>query len=234
MYPIKKVYIDSRFREPNSASTTQFNYKINRDFECKNLRLSYAKIPCAYYNVAAQTITMNDGIGSVVNLPAGNYSITELCAEIQAQLQVFDANYTVAYNAITMRVTFANTTPRVFDLDFGSLDRRLGFDTTAVLTGASTYTATKVPQMLEDSFFITVREFSQLGTGFENQQYTYLVPSVATRADFNIYRENEDFDQHNFIRENESYFTFSIDLRFPDGSLVDLNGADWQLILSAD
>lgn len=226
---IKTLVVNSRNR--TSGTTTNFKYDFNDHFDFSNVKLARAVIPSTEYNIVNVVLDFNDGLSTIVNLPNGNYDITELCAEIQTQLQTFDPNYSCTYNAITMQVTIANTTPVNFELQFLNNDeiaRRLGFE--AVLySGSASYSSPITPQLIETEYYITINEFGHL---VDNGIFrsTFYVGISEIRGNFNIYTDHSQFHQsdHSELRTEKS---LTVSLRDNNGDIVDLGNADWSMIL---
>ena len=90
-----------------------------------------------------------NGSTKTADLDAGDYTPTELAAEIQAEMRAAgDSNTTVTYSSTTRKITIANSTLTTLTFLWSSganklttCGRAIGFDTTADDTGALTYTA---------------------------------------------------------------------------------------------
>ncbi len=228
MESVKTLVINSRDRI--SGSTTNFRYNFNDSIKFHSIKLISAAVPNTYYNIKTNAVfVMSDGLGGTFTITPGNYTIGELTVDIQTQLQVFDANYTVVYNPITMKVTFDNSTPVNFSLLFAlqaEAARGLGFALTN-LTGLPTYEGPNVPQLIETELII---DSPTIGTLLEsvNVRGTFILPQPVIRGNFSDYFEGR-FSQYDFKEKRiEQYFEFT--LRHIDGTVVDLNGADWQMV----
>ncbi len=233
MEATKLIKIDSDLR--TYGSNESFRYTLRSDTKFERASLVYASIPNTYYNIrSVVALATNDGGGGTINIPVGNYTISELVGVIETSLQVTDATYTCTYDAITMRVTFDNSTPTVFDLDFSTeteLAERLGFSATD-LTGAANYIGDLTPQLIEQEFYITIREFGLLGDGANRtQQFTFIVPNTAIRGEYTVLTDELAFNQSDF-QEHVLLHDFTVELRRRNGELVDLNGANWSILLS--
>lgn len=236
MKSVGLVKIDSDLRV--YGTNESFTYNFERDIAFRHPRLLYANIPQTYYNVrSAVSLPVNDGAGGMITIPAGNYTISELCSTIQSSLIASgDAGHTVSFNSITMRVSFTNTTPTNFSLNFltggeDELARLLGFEY-ADYTGAASYTGTLTPQTVEQEFYINIPELGLNVDGASHtQRCTFVIPAAGIRGDYLQYATQNYFEQESNI-DQAILHSFTVELRRRDGLLVDLNGANWNIILS--
>ena len=233
MEATKLIKIDSDFR--TYGSNENFRYTLRRDIKFKRASLVYSSIPNTYYSIrTAVALATNDGGGGTITVPVGNYTISELTAVIQTSLQLTDANYTVVHDPITMRVTFDNSSPTNFELNFSGeteLAERLGFSATDLI-GLANYVGDLTPQLIEQEFYINIREFGILGDGSDrNQMFTFVVPNTAIRGDYTVLTDELAFNQSDF-QENVTLHDFTVELKRRNGEIVDLNGSNWTLILA--
>jgi len=233
MEATKLIKIDSDLR--TYGTNENFRYTLRTDIKFKRASLVYSSIPNTYYNIrTVVALATNDGGGGTINIPVGNYTISELVAVIQTSLQATDVTYTVVYDPITMRVIFDNSTPNNFELNFSGeteLAERLGFSPVD-LVGLANYVGDLTPQLIEQEFYINIREFGLVGDGADrNQMFTFVVPNIAIRGDYSILTTELGFNQSDF-QDHVLLRDFTVELKRRNGELVDLNGANWTVILS--
>jgi hypothetical protein len=112
--------VDSSKRNTGlSNSSTDFLFQLtqNIEFHPKKqyfVRLLNVKIPVTFYNITSNynTLVFNDGAsGYTITLTLGNYTIDDLIAEIQVQMNATASpkTYTLTYDDITQLVNIAET-----------------------------------------------------------------------------------------------------------------------------
>ena len=99
MLPVKKIYIDSRFKTPDSSSNSDFRIQLTRSFHLpKNTVFYIENFACAHawYSIEEG---FNDTLYMVINgtnynikLRARNYTGDTFATEIQSQLNALIAN----------------------------------------------------------------------------------------------------------------------------------------------
>ena len=99
MLPVKKIYIDSKFKTPDSKSTSDFKFELKETILLPQNTIAYIDnitIPHSWYSVEAgindklyiqMTSTETDpalkpNVCQIVQLTQGNYNITTLGTEI--------------------------------------------------------------------------------------------------------------------------------------------------------
>lgn len=118
------INVDSRFRSNLSDPTTNFSYSCEHAYKnLIRLKVSSLEIPNTLYvfsqnrgntNFLIKAYDINNVVQSLkVEIPEGNYTETQLIAEIQSQLDTgfkdaFGIFITVSLNPINRKVTFAN------------------------------------------------------------------------------------------------------------------------------
>ena len=113
-----------------------------------------------YITVFSDTVTIiagvnddldwtEDAVVKTADLDAGDYTPTQLAAEVQAEMRTAaDDNTTCVYNSTTKKITIANSTLTTLTFKWSSgtntltnCGRAIGFNVSADDTGALTYTA---------------------------------------------------------------------------------------------
>jgi len=115
--PVKKVYIDSRFRTPDSFSTSSFKFQLARNLYMPKNTVFYIEDVCIPNTWLTIETGVNDslyirmagtGTGRILKLRTGQYTVTSLAAEIQNQINSngnlpgLTVSANVAYNSITI------------------------------------------------------------------------------------------------------------------------------------
>ncbi len=152
-YRVHSVIIveDEGRNEGTSRSRTNFIYQLTQPVNFykrgKNyeyyVRIENVRIPISFYNINTNynTFGWTGSATGVVSfdITLGNYTIDELIAEVQVQMNLLDTNtYTITYDEITQKVNIASDGVENVSTLVGDGWRTLGFgDLTETITGAS-------------------------------------------------------------------------------------------------
>ena len=108
--PIKKVYIDSRFKTKDSVSNSHFKYELVESLQLPDNTVCYVDdviIPHSYFNISDNDTlyvrqfddNLNSSNDKIIYLEHNNHNISSLLQDIQAKLNA-------AYGQDTITVTF--------------------------------------------------------------------------------------------------------------------------------
>ena len=233
---IRAYSIDSRNRTRQEDSTTEFKIDLGSfDGGIKSATLISAEIPNTEYVFTSDNnvITFNEGGGNLTaTITPGTYNISDLISEIDTRLNAAGAlTYTTTFSDITKKITLSATGN--FNVLWTFTDDNpaslLGF--TVDLGGSSSYTAPNSINIAgENSYFIAMRDLNLTGTlGGQNMiGYTYKVPINVGYGDVCFYSSETGLLQP-FRQDNNRFLQpiMFIQLLKYDGSVVDLQGADW-------
>lgn len=248
------VHLDSRDRDyAVHASSSNFTIKLPESI--KNVAaavLLTAEIPLSYYVFSASrnNTTLRVSVGGVskdVVIADGNYDTTSMSAALKAGLEAEfpGRTFTVAFSGVTMRCTIstAGDVPIVVDTTAATqptewgLGYYLGFargvlspssyvgDTTAV-TGAAVANLNPENYLLLDIVELNGLSQSALyGVGGSSKKTFAKIPLYGSSYTYNFYDKSlasvEQRPQHTRLDK------LTVSIRFHDGTLVDLNGAEW-------
>lgn len=124
--PVKKIYVDSRYKTNDSVSTSNFKFQLPRNVFLPQNTVFYLEdvcIPHSWYTVEPgfndtlyvyyQSTGANNGIW-VLTIPADNYTGTTLAGQIQTLLKTnIDNNFTASYGINRNNITISLTTSTV-------------------------------------------------------------------------------------------------------------------------
>ena len=105
--PIKKIYISSNFKTPDSQSDSYFKFQLTRSINLpKNTTFYIENFTCSHARYSVET-GLNDSLCIRVNatdhirpLPPGNYTGPTFATALQTVLNSIVANiFTVSFNA---------------------------------------------------------------------------------------------------------------------------------------
>jgi hypothetical protein len=112
----RKLYIDSRFRAPGSASHSDFTFQLPRSIELPagtRAVVDSVQIPNVFQTVESSRSRLYLSVGAepaerIVELVEGHYNAFTLAAHLQDQLNALeDGEFTVVYNESTGRLSIA-------------------------------------------------------------------------------------------------------------------------------
>ena len=244
------VHVDSRDRDYDAhPSSSEFVVKLPEVL--KNVGsavLVTAELPLSYYVFSAARGNTSlkvgvDGTWKTVTIPDGNYTTAAMAAALKTALdEAFGAVFTVTFDPVTMKCTIATTgtvgvdaTAATKRSDWG-LGYYLGFPRGVVRTGTDAVTGTAVATMNPENYLlIDIEELNNLG------QTALYAAGGSDRRTFAKIPLNGDSYQYNFYDKAVTYVEqrpplarldkLRVSVRFHDGSLVDLNGAEWSMSL---
>ncbi len=123
MIPIKKIYIDSRFKSSDSASNSDFKIDLPTNLlmpEDTGFYIDDVCIPHTWYPIEEgrnNIIVFQFAIETkAINVPPGNYSVKDLglaiVAAMNAEVHViaFESGYDAKTNSLTIKLTSAFAT----------------------------------------------------------------------------------------------------------------------------
>lgn len=160
------ISVDSRGRnEGVSASHTDFVYQLTQpinfykrsDNKQYFIRCENVKIPVSFYNINSNYNVFNFTLATsgavAITIDSGNYTIDELIAELETQMNVGYntatstalSPFTISYNEITQKVSIASASgAENVTVISGNGWRLIGFELTQTITNNTTEIATNV------------------------------------------------------------------------------------------
>ena len=227
---VKSFRISSAQR--TSGTATNFTYTLSKDLTTSSatFMLLEAHIPLTFYNIKSQQ-TIATSLGNVV-MVAGNYSKQSAITQLQTLLQVLNPNFAATLNQNTLLTTISNTI--IFSLNFSgaqSLASILGFGTTP-LAGQASYLASGVGSVLPSNLIVIIPELGLPGiAATASSSYTFNIPVPPyVRGDWIVYTANTTYYQT--VDGNRApLYTMHVVLADEAGSPIELNGADFSLLI---
>ena len=228
--------VDSRERKDYSTTNSN-SYTIQFDKPFKNivsLELLTTELPITQYvvNDYNNQLKINSTTITITN---GNYTSTELAAEIEDQIQtdMSDLNYSVSANDITMKFTIAHSSTN-FTLDLSvdnTIAKVIGF-TASSQTGALTYTSQNTYDLFGEKYIVMhVNNFaSNIVSNQEKLEGAFakipLTQPLYSVEYFN-YEKLRAFKEFHPPLASLDYL--NLEFRTYDGNLYDFNGQDHSL-----
>lgn len=248
------VIVDSRDRNYKAHPTSSsFSIKLPEPLKnVSNAVLLAAEMPLSYYvfsttrNNTSLKVIMNNNQPVTATIPNGNYSTSSMARALKEALDTAFAN-----TAITFTVTFdpadlkcsikpssgqisVDTTGATKLTDWG-LGYYLGFERDKITTAADIAKGVNVASVNPENYLLIhideldgVHQNDMYGTGVGKKAFAK-VPLNGDSYQYNYYDKTLTLLE---IRPSIIKLdTLRISLRFHDGSLVNLNGAEWSMSL---
>lgn len=239
------VLVDSRDR--NTAEwPTSSAFVVNLPQPLHNVssaKLVTAEIPLTFYAFSAARGTNAmavslDAASATVTIPDGNYTTSSLTTALKSALDTaLTGPFTVTIDAASLRCTIAATGTVSVTGDAGGTDLAylLGFPA-GVTSGAGGVVAPAVVRLNPEQYLvIEIEELNGLlqtappSRGVSGRPCFSKVP---LRGDSFSYESHDlDMTRVDLRPQLTRLEKLRVSLRFHDGTLVDLNGAEWSLTL---
>jgi len=212
------------------------------------LRLENTMIPKTFYDIDSTNntlLTNADGDGNITStIPEGNYTITELMAEIETQLDADTAEtWTLTYDDITNKITInavwggSTTVSLVFDtiangstlndpLGIGKTSNGLSDSSLAIPNTTDTEATYTVD--LDTKSYINVETNISSANYYDKNSQKHIGAIVPITVDRNEKQYFENTDGHLTLLNNKGPLScISFKLKDENDVAIDLNGAEW-------
>ena len=255
------IIVDSDGRNNNSRSPTDFQFQMTQPItfykRSKNkqyfVRVENVRIPVSFYNINSDFDTFAWDSNSIAatgfTITHGNYTIDELIAEIQVQMNAdsVDANtYTITYDEITQKVNIANDNGGTGTIDTLTGD---GWQTIGFVDGGSesiannanldgtnvayTNTAQHLKILVDgvNSGNVYANELTTTN-GIKNtniQRVGLNIPVIETRNEFIFFLNHNGYKMK--MPNIPTLNNFNVLLMDARNNVIDLNGVPWSFDL---
>ncbi len=232
----QQLVIRSADRYPHCTSS-DFDIQIPTFSGSGALVFLGASIPNTLYNVtpANNTVTWaRGGTPYTATLSPGAYGVTQLIIALDGAMKAADAgtSYQVRYSEVTMKLTISS--PMAFSISAGALSGTLWG-----LIGFKTDRAAGLEHVADHVIRLDFPEhlYVDLGVGIPATMNTmqtrasFIVPMRKISQYMEVYNRGTGWDQLQRFRIHSGLSTLHIRLLRPDGTIADLNGADWTMTL---
>lgn len=237
MNSIKYLLVDSA----NRVSGTGGNFIVRTPpiQHIHKVSLISASIPNCLYNITPQNfrIYWNRAGAKTALIDPGAYSVGALVAAISTAMETADPaqTYNVSYSETTMKITITcnaifsltctNTTQALWDV--------LGFITTANTPLGLSLEADEVLRLdFPPYLIISISEFSPAEVATTYNTRGNFIVSMGTNSQYiEVYNHRNTYDNVSDYTARNGINALVVKLLQPDGSDVDLNGANWSMLL---
>lgn len=251
--PVHQIIIDSTYRIASSNSSTDFEYELPFTWPTlgpTQLRLANMMVPNTFSNLP--TATINDGVTtSTQNLDLGNYSFTEAAARMTALMQraVVDGGLgqttgSLNWDSSLKRYYFIDTSGAFVPYTMGGAWLPLlGFNTTQAIGAANVrYYGGAPPSFHEQNmnFYVYLSAFENkiILPNVFNKFVSFSFPLTSIEPNKEVwYLTNQHTAQQKLLVASPYHNTnriIRVQLLRRDGTIVDLNGRNWQITLQVE
>lgn len=224
----------------NNTSSSDFELELKEPIESGVYQLVYGSIPNTFYNVPS-TNNMNKFVifetdtEYTITITPGNYTASSLATELETQLDASAATntFTVTYSSATGKLTFTTNTSDV-EFRFGTYQ----YDSAEILGfNFETFTATtggnEAPNVVnlahQHAFICEVNHINNFYSSSNSNNMSFYIPFDVGASDVLTFKQDHQFKQTIRFFQNENHI--KIILRDSESRLVDLNGANFELVI---
>jgi hypothetical protein len=241
----RQILFNSKDRTSGTSSSFMLQYRLRQFSNCDKYYVTGVSIPFSYYvvNSSNNVLTfLNPGIGSnstVITIPPGNYSFSQLQSTIQTSISAINSQFTITYNVNTGLYSFSTTT-QAFGLDASAstsiLSNLMGFLPQVYPASTSTITSTNVADLSGPKYLYVVSnalafqsEFEAISSNPNIRNVICAIPVNVNSFEIIIYENHDDADAMPFHKP----FPNIIDIQLIDcyGNPINLNGCEWSFTI---
>jgi hypothetical protein len=205
----------------------------------KSVSLLSCSMPNTMYNITAanNTIHWDRGGPLSASLTPGAYTSASLETALAAAMNVADSTFVYAanYSSITMKMVISCTAPFTLTCTntTSAIWNVLGFNTTANTSSAVSHIGDTVLRLDFPSYLmINVDQIPAHGViSTANRRACFTVANVMNSGGLNIYTAKLQFENKVVLTNIDAIAIMHIRVTKPDGTAVDLNGAEWTILM---
>lgn len=235
------LVIDSSKRDNTSESTTDFQVNLRRPIPFKTIKLESIRIPLTWYNITSSnnSFTLDDGTEYNLTVTSGRYhTLNDLLDVMQDVIRTAtsDSSFTVVQHSRTGRVTISATGN--FTIEYSALMGLLGMPSGSPLSGASSYTLTRVPSFYSIDKYIMLKidrlegHIEHINNLQDASSFVVQLPNISHLIfGEDLVLDNNTDDQMIFEKGTQQLSSFRVQLYDSTNTLLDLNNNDMSIIL---
>jgi hypothetical protein len=245
-------------RDPRGSTTSDFNIVLGSTLQsiqnCKGFTLKHIGIPHLFRTVRSPLTlavgwnpTLLPSFNIIVTIPVGNYTIATMLvllkSLIDTQVQLTSANYavTVAFDAVTDRLSFASSGSSNATIGFSPQDsdtnELFGISQIQDLKGfISPHILSNAPNLFgHKDILITSRVLSD-GSGTIESSDRFIssiahIPVDVQYGEYIIFRPQVSELHSTVFSASKNISQIDLQVRDDDGEILDLQGGNWEMSL---
>lgn len=225
------INISSKDRESGSSSLGQIKlaFSLNQEYKIKEFIMPNNIYSIDSYN---NKIYFNESsIVRIATLNSGVYSPTELSIEIKNQMDIGGINtYTITYNTNTNKFSFVSTANFGFTFNTNTTNssyKLLGKNQVDDIEGLSQLSENQIDLNKHIIIYMNIPDANNDLTISNNYKTSFIISANTNFTD--IIRK--DYNNSNIILFFRDKSTIHYYIHDRDGNEINLNNADWDLLL---
>lgn len=232
------LLIDSRDRVAGSSSTTQFKIILpSAIHQVNKVKLLAVNMPNTTYNIRSTNNLLQFQRGATVynaTIPVGSYTqYTFPQAIVDAMVAVDSGNsYACVYDFTSFKLTITGTSAFTLLMLTSTCWYEMGFNQVNTTALTSQIAPNTIQLGLPLSVYVEVPELSMgMSSSRLNDRCTWVIPISVNSGSIQYFADNSNYEQVYTYREGRTLYELNVKVRWRNGELLDLNGADWQFHL---
>jgi hypothetical protein len=244
----REIYlsISSAERDSQSTSSSDFILTLNKPVEwVRHIQLCGVYMLNTFYTIITgynDTFRFHDGTANRTStLTAGIYTSATLITHINSTATTSSGviTFNSTYSTTTLKSTLSATGNFSIDWTYNTgstnLAKMLGYNSSSTFSGASTYTATSVINILPFPVVYISTSLASVGTtaltGLNNGvNFTFSLPVNGNSGD-QIFCDSGIYKQKFTLPRTETLQQITVKLYGEKGHPINLNGSDWHLLI---
>lgn len=233
--------INSRNRTTASASSSDFEIQALQGITGKQFRLVEVDMPNTFYNIRAGVNNsfqlVRAGTPYNLQITPGFYDINGLLSAIQSAFDLWiPGELLCTYNSETGITRIITSSATNFEINFGTYSSttmwyELGF-LPQNYTGDNEYFSTYPPRLSEPMrAYISIEALGSNVMTDRGVRATYVATIDVNSTEIVVQTEADSYEQIVELSQPQYVSNWRVRLFDGNGSLLDLNGADWQMVL---
>lgn len=206
--------------------------------DIKTVALLNCHIPNTMYNIRLgrnDNFHFFDGSENVATLAPGAYDIITIKNALEnAMLSVGSQIYSFVYSQVTMKVTISAPAPFIIrGTQTQNMNYLLGFDSFIDTPSSNTHTGQSVIRLDNPlNIIINIKELNRSFSRTTNDIHgNFIVTTEGNSQDTMSWDRNTNYPLNNAY-QSSGITSLNISLKRDNRELLDLNGADWTLLLA--
>ena len=229
------LYIDSKSR--TSGTNENFTVTLNRTLtKIKQVELVETEIPFSFYAINANNnnIRFVSGVTTYnAIVTPGNYTTDDFITELQSKMNAQLAGFTITYNTITYKLTFANATSFSLSLTGSTIANIIGLS--ADSTNGNSFTCQNTINLSGPNYLLirsSVLTKPKIVRPFLNStQDDILYKLQVNVAPGNLIPEKNMYTNLIKYGVRQSITTIDFSLLDPQTNVINLNGQPWSMTI---
>lgn len=240
----QKIYVsvDSAARTSGTSSDFTFNLGTRALPSVKKVKLLSLSCPNTIYNIRTgvnDRFCFNRSGNFNPQIPPGYYTLSSLLTQLAASMNAVDGNgYIATSSATTGKITITGVSAFIVNFGTNPLAAQGCYQETGFVLGtdsgsSTTVTAPNVANLsLPYSIDIQIPQFMGANVITGNPAYTstFTVPVNVVSGQLIQYGVNNEFCQEVNLPTPVTILEFHVKLLMNTGEVINLNGADWNMI----